>query len=404
MYILGINISHHSSTCLLKDGEILFFLEDDRLTRKKLYGYQEFFNSINDHDIITPYFPALETVKKYTNQIDYIIFSSYGQEGIDEKIIKSITKKIEEGGIKYKSKIFYHENHHIYHASNAFYASGFKDAVALVMDGGGSYDKDFYYNNIKDKYEYPFREIETIFRCSYDNGIQPLFKHNGLLDPNLDHEEIYIVDKSKPYEQVYTHSNSCGNLFSILSYFFNTGDDSAGKVMGLSSYGNLDYKIPGHVYDRRDPEKKEKILEEEFFYNFNNIWVTDPSPGEFIEDIMNALDTTPFINPENIDKTSYEFYQYSNIAKKVQEQTEKQTVRLIQKAIDISGSKNVVLSGGYFLNCVNNYKYLEHFPDVNFFIDPISHDAGTALGAAKWFHHGVAKDKTIRPLKNLYLG
>lgn len=404
MYILGINISHHSSTCLLKDGETLFFIENDRLTRKKLYGYQEYYSDIDDREITTPYFPAIDTVKKYTTNVDYIIFSSYGQEEIDEKIIRCISKKIEDSGIKYKSKIFYHENHHIYHASNAFYASGFENAVALVMDGGGSYDKQFFYDNLKEKYEYPFREIETIFSCSYDKGITPLFKHNGLLDPNPDREEIYLVDETKPYKQVYTHSNSCGNLFSILSYFFNTGNDSAGKIMGLSSYGDVDnLKVPGYVYDG-EPDGREKILEEDFFYKFNDIWVTDPAPGEFIEDIIKVLDLEPFIDPGTMNERSDEFYQYANIAKRVQEETERQTIRLIQKAIDISGSKNVVLSGGYFLNCVNNYKYLEHFPDVNFFIDPISHDAGTALGAAKWFHHGVAKDKTIRPLKNLYLG
>lgn len=405
MYILGINISHHSSTCLLKDGEILFFLENDRITRKKLYGYHEFYNDIDDHEIVTPYFPAVDIVKKYTDKIDYIIFSSYGQEEVDKKIIQCISKKIESSGITYKSKIFYHENHHIYHAANAFYASGFKDAVALVMDGGGSYDKEFFYENLKEKYEYPFREIETIFSCSYDNGVNPLFKHNGLLDSNNEEEEIFLVDKSKSYQQVYTHSHSCGDLFSMLAFLFDTGDDSAGKIMGLASYGedeSLKFRTPFDFEESEDG--REKILDEDWFYNYNDIWVTDPTPFNFLMDIMEVLNLEPHINPEKMDIDSYEFNKYSNIAKKLQDQTEQQTVRLIQKAIDISGSKNVVLSGGYFLNCVNNFKYLEHFPDVNFFFDPISNDAGTALGAAKWFYHGITKDKTIRPLKNLYLG
>ena len=35
MYILGVNISHHPSTCLLKDGEVLWYIENERIARKK---------------------------------------------------------------------------------------------------------------------------------------------------------------------------------------------------------------------------------------------------------------------------------------------------------------------------------------------------------------------------------
>ena len=34
-------------------------------------------------------------------------------------------------------------NHHIYHAANAFFASGWDDAAALVLDGGGAYDVEY---------------------------------------------------------------------------------------------------------------------------------------------------------------------------------------------------------------------------------------------------------------------
>ena len=56
---------------------------------------------------------------------------------------------------------------------------------------------------------------------------------------------------------------------------------------------------------------------------------------------------------------------------------------VIQKAIDYKPDvKNIVLSGGYSLNCTNNYKYLQAFPEHNFFVDPIPHDGGTAVGSA----------------------
>lgn len=62
------------------------------------------------------------------------------------------------------------------------------------------------------------------------------------------------------------------------------------------------------------------------------------------------------------------------------------TIELLKKAFSYSDCKNVVLSGGYSLNCVNNYHYVKEFPDYNFFVDPVAHDGGTAIGAALWFN------------------
>ena len=35
MNILGFNPSHHGSVCLLQDGELKYFVQEERLTRKK---------------------------------------------------------------------------------------------------------------------------------------------------------------------------------------------------------------------------------------------------------------------------------------------------------------------------------------------------------------------------------
>ena len=74
-----------------------------------------------------------------------------------------------------------------------------------------------------------------------------------------------------------------------------------------------------------------------------------------------------------------------DLAKQVQEVTEEYTIDLIERALASANCKNIVLSGGYFLNCVNNYKYTQYFKNINFFVDPCPHDGGTALGAALWY-------------------
>ena len=63
MYILGVNISHHASVCLLNDGEVIFYLEDDRLSKRKEIAIER------DSKLL-----SLEKVVEYTNHIDHIIF------------------------------------------------------------------------------------------------------------------------------------------------------------------------------------------------------------------------------------------------------------------------------------------------------------------------------------------
>jgi carbamoyltransferase len=73
-------------------------------------------------------------------------------------------------------------------------------------------------------------------------------------------------------------------------------------------------------------------------------------------------------------------------AKKLQEKSFEYTCALIDKALSYSNIKNIVLSGGYFLNCVNNFKYVKKYPQLNFFVDPVAHDGGTSIGAAIFYN------------------
>jgi carbamoyltransferase len=91
----------------------------------------------------------------------------------------------------------------------------------------------------------------------------------------------------------------------------------------------------------------------------------------------------------------------------VQTETQKAVVELIRHSVELSGCKNVVISGGYGLNCVANYHYLDALKDegINIYVEPISNDAGTAMGAAMLWHHNVTKDTTVRSrADDVYLG
>jgi len=98
---------------------------------------------------------------------------------------------------------------------------------------------------------------------------------------------------------------------------------------------------------------------------------------------------------------SKEWKQRVDQAHDLQQETQNHILSLIKKYTEETGIKNVVISGGYGLNCVANYHYLKQLKDINLYVDPICFDAGIAIGSA--YYHTADKSK-IKPLQNAYIG
>jgi carbamoyltransferase len=359
MYILGINISHHASICLLKDGETIFYLEDDRLT-----GCKEVEFTLDNPML------SLKKILSHTNYVDYVVFASYGKNGYarwpDEIMIDYIVGKLNDYEIKH-GEVHFKLEHHLYHATNAFYSSTFDEAATLILDGGGvKYNDYIRLLECESMYYFSGTEYETIKKVY------------GSCD-------IYFKQKPEKHNDViFSSTLSCGWIFNTLSHITGT---VPGKVMGLASYGNI-----------KNIDSKEWFLYDEDC----DIWYTDN------EEILNCytkysndVDLNP-MDHDNICKYDETFAQ--DIARRAQEETKDHAIRLIGQLLGKCNTKNIVLSGGYFLNCVNNYEYLAAFPNINFYIDPIAHDGGICLGAAKYLWHCIMGNTERHPLKTLYLG
>lgn len=397
MYILSINISHHASSCLIDgSGEILYYIEEERLSRIKDFPY----DYIEDGNYK---FYAIDKIKEYTNEVDYVVFTSFDRiTNLDNILVESITSQLTDSGIVIKNDPIYEVGkHHYYHACNAFYNSTLDESICIVMDGGGSpYTNDN--NELIKKYQYPFREVESIYHCSYSKGIVPLYQHYSYLDKpseeytNNKSEDFFFIEEN-PHRTVLSDTLSCGDLFNLICDIIKFSGHEAGKLMGLSSYG--------------------KFLEPtEWFIQREGEWITRPNFIEFLyenyeldnESVVELLKKEkPFdeFNPR-INHEGYEIL--ANLAYKLQEQTFNHTLRLIDKAYSLSPSTNIVMSGGYTLNCVNNYKYLPYIKG-QFYVDPIAHDGGTCIGAAKDTLLKKSKKRNITfkdklTLSNIYLG
>jgi carbamoyltransferase len=165
----------------------------------------------------------------------------------------------------------------------------------------------------------------------------------------------------------------------------------AGKTMGLFPYGKPNDKIPP-LFDNsgKAPMSNRNLIVPKY-------------PMSSIVN-MNMFDELEDIPAEGQDIT--EMQSRRDLAYAVQTQSQEQVLKLIKLAVEKSGKKKVVLSGGYGLNCVANYYYLTELnkEGIELYVEPISNDAGTAIGAALMFWHGMYNDTTIRPYGTLYLG
>ena len=329
--ILGITPGHNGSVALISDGELILYLEEERLSRIKYDS--------------NPLRSLTYIFKKY--KIDELVITGVKKENYYKNSYLKLAQKYNPS-VKYTP---FYKTHHLAHASNAFFNSGFSNATSLVIDTAGSV---YYHNGIE------CEETESIFIFEYPHNVTTLYKSY------TNHSNYTYTDS---HLDIYPYANLCKTYESVTQYL-GFGPLDSGKTMGLSSYGKLDSSIPPLIKDNKG------------------------NPNVF----------TSIYGIGAVINSKYNFTNRENLAYHVQKEAENSLKELVQKTINMSYSTNIVCSGGFFLNCVANYYLIKHFSHINFYFEPTSHDGGNSVGAAlyRWYEH--SGDTTIRPRKTLYNG
>ena len=357
--ILAINPGHNGSAALVVDGEVVYYSEEERLSRMKYDGNP--FRAML-HVLVNHVVDEL-VIGGTTNQLSQLPWTGEdAYTALARKFNPNI--KITKMG----------HLHHFGHAASAFYGSGFDTAVAVIVDGAGS----FHQEQVNEQFTVGGFETETVYQCSYPHEFNAVYKRYA--DGNAAYYDNGI--------QEFDNSVTITKAYEAVSDYLGFGYIEAGKTMGLAPYGSYDENIP------------------EFFINGKgnkNLLIPRYPAGANIDENRNPY-LKRFTEPKewhndfnlvrDVDK---------NLAYHVQSAVEQQMYDLIQKAVDITGETNVVISGGFGLNCVANYKFVKRFPNLKFYIDPIAHDGGTAIGLARyaWFQH--SQETTPAPLSTVYL-
>ena len=366
IHVLGISAFYHdSAAALLRDGEIVAAVSEERFTRKKgdpafpaeavAYCLREAGVSLADLDYIGFYDKPLLKFERILETYLAVAprgFRSFLKAGplwIKEKLYQDRTLRESLGG--YDGQLLYAE-HHESHAASAFFPSPFEEAAILTMDGVGEW---------------------ATASMGYGRG----------------HDVTLLKEIRWP--------DSLGLLYSAFTYYtgfkVNSGEY---KVMGLAPYGEPKYvdRIYGELMDLK--EDGSFRLNQKYFNYLTGLTMTNEA--------FHELFGGPPREPES-KLTQKEM----DLARSVQVVCEEVMLRMARTAHRETGLENLCLAGGVALNCVGNGRLLREGPFKRLWIQPAAGDAGGALGVAQLiWHRQLEQPRTVvrgeDSMKGAYLG
>lgn len=346
MKILGLGGSTHDySCCLLENGKIVRAIEEERLSKEK-----------HGTGVRSILMQCIEYCIRETKleDISYIVTNDileYGYQ-LDKNILNNIIKI----------------NHHVSHASSAYFTSGMEEASILVLDGSGSHFRE------------KVRETISCETCSIGYAKNT---NIDLQEKLLGKDECYFVRDlvSGIEKKTYFTNNSISSLYEHLSYACGFGSFGEGKTMGLSAYGKDTYLRDIYKYISFSTNKLDFHVDYLGLQNFIYSLYQD----------------------SNVDR----FTLQADIAYAAQFIFEKYVLNLLNVLYSKTHCENLCFAGGAALNSVLNGKIKKYTPFKNVYVFPAAGDSGTAIGAALYTYYKIDKiNKTYKPEKmsNCFFG
>lgn len=365
MRILGFTLGHDSSVALVEGGKVLGIMEAERYFRQKRYklhaisldptpmasGYQ----MVKLEDLLI----TLEWVKReWGNHFDGIAVQNQGR--IDE--FENIVNLLRREGFEFTDTL--HVDHHLSHASLAFYTSPFSESLILSYDGTGN-----------DGYT-------IFFKADGKNGIS------------------YIERNETRFGQSYNN----------LGYMTKVGPDvagsTAGKTMGLTSYGEvrkewLPYasqyvknyrKLPAWPVDGlADKGKGHKV---------NSVGLNK------IPELQAYIETTDYQPGDQVFRQLKQFFSREDAIRELhlpgpEDKTTQDLLKTVQTAwtsevMNLLGhyrhvSSNLCVVGGCALNGITNYEIEKSGWFRGIHLVPNPSDCGLSAGAALYMYYMKSK-------------
>lgn len=364
MIILGLNyIFHDSSACIIKDGEILYAVEEERLSRQKhtqcfpsraiadCLAQNRLSAGDIDHIAVSINPGASDGMKlAYAAQLGASSgpFLKYEFDRLRDRNLEFWTwfHRTWPEGLEHGPKVHF-VDHHLAHAVGTYFVSPWDDAALMSIDGWGEWSTTW------------------------------LGQAEG-------------TDLQKFSESLFPHS--LGVFYSVATEFcgFKPNYDE-GKTMGLAPCGDKN-RFFDLVNSMVGIDQDGRVQLDPSWFDFPSLSGSLCGPK-----LLNALG--PVRNPDN----PIEDY-HTDVAAAFQAVLEKNILKLARFLRKRTGKHKLVHSGGVALNSVANGLIVTEgiFDDV--FIMPGAGDNGTAIGAAAYVHSAALKQEKRVRHRTPYLG
>ncbi|HTI11051.1 MAG TPA: carbamoyltransferase C-terminal domain-containing protein [Puia sp.] len=376
MYTLGINAYHaDSSAAIFKDGKMIAATEEERFRRIKHWaGFPsmavEF--CLREAGITLAQLDHIaigrDPYAKLGKKLLFLAKSPRGGwKAVKDRLnnAKKVSSLEEEfaamdGSVDpaaLKRKIRQVE-HHRSHLASAFFASPFKEAALLSIDGSGDF-------------------TTTMIGIGKGNKI----------------EVLDSVDFPHSVGLFYT-------AFTQLLGFPHYGDEY--KVMGLAPYGK-----PEHVEKLRDVLvfKPDGLFELNLKY-FRSARSGIISYGEdhipVVAPLFSAYMSEKFGAPRQKEEPLTQYHK--DLAASVQRITEELIFHILGHLHKRTGLDNICVAGGVAQNSVANGKLTRNTPFKNVYIPSAGHDAGISMGAALYVYNHLLDQPRAEPVWSAYTG
>jgi len=357
--ILGISCFYHDSAAsLVVDGDIVAAAQEERFTRIKhdssfpvnaiIYCLEESSLEMKDIDKLFFYDNSYIKFERFTSTVlknPFSRFKLWEASSFDFAHEDFSLNAYLEKYFDWKGQIELCE-HHMSHASSAFFPSPFNQSAFLTMDGVGEWATASYGVGIGNK-------IDILCQMDYPNSLGLLYS---------------------------AFTNYCG--FKV-----NSGEY---KLMGLAPYGEPKYA------ERIEKEIVEIFADGSIRLNMDLFSFTEG------ERMINSNFERIMGGPKRKPESKIE-QKYMDVASSIQTVTEKIVMKMVKHVKAETNQDNLCLAGGVALNCVANGKILESGLFKKLWIQPAAGDAGGSLGCALFGHYtfldNPRKDPEGQPLQ-----
>jgi carbamoyltransferase len=365
--LIAVDVGGHPSACVLKDGRLVAFAEEERFVRvKQALGYfpshalrfclDEAGLRLSDVDAIAfgwdatayrwrfPLFLARSFVRHRLlgrrarprlrvpgrPPLGSAVLSgvrslvSFQPRTLTENIVLGLRDAgFPDGPVPPVAFV----RHHLAHAASAYYCSGFDESAVLVFDGHGE------------------ENTTTIFRGEGK-------RLRRLREINIPH--------------------SLGWFYSAFTEFLGWNpNEGEVKLMGLAPFGTPDPDVEALVRDVL------QLTEDGYRVDADYLFYGPRSYGRFFSDAVVERLGPPRGKDEPLSD------RHRSIARAVQGRLEEAGVHLASMALRLAGSRRLCLAGGVALNCKMNGEIHRRGVADEIFVQPLAYDGGVSLGAAQ---------------------